>query len=58
MGCRFCASTLDGLVRGLRPSEMIDQIYQIGKDIGAVSYTHLVCGLRAYGAYSDIAWTG
>ena len=34
MGCRFCASTLDGLVRGLRPSEMLDQIYQIGKDIG------------------------
>ena len=34
MGCRLCASTLDGLVRGLRPSEMIDQIYQIGKDIG------------------------
>ena len=34
MGCRFCASTLDGLVRGLRPAEMIDQIYQIGKDIG------------------------
>ena len=34
MGCRFCASTLDGLVRGLRPSEMIDQIYRIGKDIG------------------------
>lgn len=34
MGCRFCASTLDGLVRGLRPAEMLDQIYQIGKDIG------------------------
>ena len=34
MGCRFCASTLDGLVRGLHPSEMIDQIYRIGKDIG------------------------
>ena len=34
MGCRFCASTLDGLVRGLTPSEMIDQIYQISKDIG------------------------
>ena len=27
MGCRFCASTLDGLVRGLLPSEMLDQIY-------------------------------
>ena len=34
MGYRFCASTLDGLVRGLRPSEMIDQIYKIGQDIG------------------------
>ena len=34
MGCRFCASTLDGLVRGLTAGEMIDQIYQIGKDIG------------------------
>ena len=34
MGCCFCASTLDGLVRGLKPSEMLDQIYKIGKDIG------------------------
>ena len=34
MGCRFCASTLDGLVRGLAPSEMLDQIYRISKDIG------------------------
>lgn len=34
MGCRFCASTLDGLVRGLTPSEMLDQIYRISKDIG------------------------
>ncbi len=34
MGCRFCASTLDGLVRGLKPSEMLDQIYRIEKDIG------------------------
>lgn len=34
MGCKFCASTLDGLVRGLKPSEMVDQIYKIGNDIG------------------------
>ena len=34
MGCRFCASTLDGLVRGLNPSDMLDHIYKIGKDIG------------------------
>ncbi|SFG72275.1 23S rRNA (adenine2503-C2)-methyltransferase [Lachnospiraceae bacterium C7] len=33
MGCKFCASTLDGLVRGLTPAEMMDQIYKIGKDI-------------------------
>lgn len=29
MGCRFCASTLDGLSRNLLPSEMLDQIYAI-----------------------------
>lgn len=29
MGCRFCASTLDGLERGLTPAEMLDQIYAI-----------------------------
>lgn len=29
MGCRFCASTLDGLARNLTPSEMLDQIYRI-----------------------------
>lgn len=34
MGCRFCASTLDGLVRGLTPGEMLDQIYRIQEDIG------------------------
>ena len=34
MGCRFCASTLDGLVRGLTASEMLDQIYHISRDTG------------------------
>jgi len=29
MGCRFCASTIDGLVRNLSPAEMLDQIYKI-----------------------------
>ncbi|MFR2956581.1 MAG: 23S rRNA (adenine(2503)-C(2))-methyltransferase RlmN, partial [Lachnospiraceae bacterium] len=29
MGCRFCASTLGGLTRNLKPSEMLDQIYRI-----------------------------
>lgn len=34
MGCKFCASTLDGLERNLLPSEMIGQIYAIQKDLG------------------------
>lgn len=29
MGCRFCASTLDGLERSLTPSEMLDEVYRI-----------------------------
>ncbi|MBQ2450834.1 MAG: 23S rRNA (adenine(2503)-C(2))-methyltransferase RlmN [Lachnospiraceae bacterium] len=34
MGCRFCASTLDGLERSLLPGEMLDQIYAISKATG------------------------
>lgn len=34
MGCRFCASTLDGLERNLTASEMLDQIYEITRLTG------------------------
>lgn len=34
MGCRFCASTLDGVERSLTPSEMLSQVYEIQKDLG------------------------
>lgn len=34
MGCRFCASTLDGLERNLTASEMLDQIYRIQHETG------------------------
>ena len=34
MGCRFCASTLDGWTRNLLPSEMLSHIYEIGKITG------------------------
>ncbi len=34
MGCRFCASTLDGLERDLLPSEMLEQVYSIVRDTG------------------------
>ncbi|WP_425448970.1 23S rRNA (adenine(2503)-C(2))-methyltransferase RlmN [Dethiothermospora halolimnae] len=33
MGCSFCASTKDGLVRNLTPSEILDQVYSIEKDL-------------------------
>ena len=34
MGCKFCASALHGLARGLTPAEMLEQVYQIQKDTG------------------------
>jgi len=34
MGCKFCASTLDGLLRNLTPAEMLDQIYSIQRITG------------------------
>lgn len=34
MGCRFCASTIGGRERDLRPSEMLEQIYRIQRDSG------------------------
>lgn len=34
MGCRFCASTLDGVERNLTAGEMLSQVYEIQKDCG------------------------
>ncbi len=34
MGCRFCASGLNGLERNLSAGEMLSQVYEIGKDKG------------------------
>ena len=34
MGCSFCASTLDGLVRNLTAGEILGQVYSIMKDTG------------------------
>ena len=34
MGCTFCASTIDGLVRNLTAAEMLDQVYSIQKSLG------------------------
>lgn len=32
MGCKFCASTVEGRIRNLLPAEMVGQIYAISKD--------------------------
>lgn len=45
MGCRFCASAIGGLVRGLEPSEMLEQIYRIGQDIGERISNVVVMGM-------------
>ncbi len=34
MGCRFCASTLEGVERNLTAGEMLSQVYEIQKDCG------------------------
>ena len=34
MGCRFCASTLDGCVRNLTASEILSQVYMACRDAG------------------------
>ncbi len=45
MACRFCASTIGGLVRSLEPSEMLEQIYRIGQDIGERISNVVVMGM-------------
>lgn len=34
MGCRFCASTIDGRVRNLEPSELLGQVIAAERDLG------------------------
>lgn len=41
MKCRFCASTIDGCVRDLRPSEILAQVYAATRDTGE-RISHLV----------------
>ncbi|MCT4620140.1 MAG: 23S rRNA (adenine(2503)-C(2))-methyltransferase RlmN [Marinisporobacter sp.] len=34
MGCKFCASTIEGVIRNLSAGEILDQVLSIQKDIG------------------------
>ncbi len=33
MGCKFCASAINGLERNLLPSELLEQVYRISQDV-------------------------
>lgn len=41
MGCRFCASTIDGLARNLTASEMLEQVYRI-QELKGERISHIV----------------
>ena len=45
MGCRFCASTLGGLVRNLSAGEMLDQIYALTRYTGERVSNVVVMGI-------------
>ncbi len=44
MGCKFCASTLGGLIRNLKASEMLEQIYEIERITGEIVSNVVVMG--------------
>lgn len=45
MGCRFCASTLGGLVRNLTAGEMLEQVYRVQKLSGERVSNVVVMGI-------------
>lgn len=45
MGCRFCASTVGGLVRNLTVSELLDQVYRIQSHTGERVSNVIIMGI-------------
>lgn len=45
MGCRFCASTLEGLERSLTAAEMLEQVYEVTRRIGERVSNVVVMGM-------------
>lgn len=45
MGCRFCASTMDGLIRNLTPSEVEGQVRAVSDDSGKRISSIVVMGI-------------
>lgn len=56
MGCKFCASTLDGLRRNLSPGEMVEQILAIEADTGeTVSHVVVMGTGEPFDNYDNLA---
>lgn len=50
MGCTFCASTLDGLVRNLTPGEMLGQVIAVNRVSGGTAKNRVVTNLVLMGS--------
>lgn len=50
MGCTFCASTLDGLVRNLTTSEILGQVIAVNRDNGGSAKNRMVTNLVLMGS--------
>ncbi len=50
MGCTFCASTLDGLVRNLTVGEMLGQVISVNRDNGGTAKQRKVTNLVLMGS--------
>ncbi len=50
MGCTFCASTLDGLVRNLTPAEMLGQVICVNRDNGGSTKNRAITNLVLMGS--------
>lgn len=45
MGCKFCASTLGGLVRDLTPGELLGEVYEVQRQTGKVISSLVLMGI-------------
>lgn len=50
MGCTFCASTLDGLVRNLSASEMLGQVIAVNRAVGGTAKKRQITNLVLMGS--------
>ncbi len=55
MGCRFCASTIGGVVRNLKASEILDEVYAIERDTGeTVSHVVVMGSGEPFDNYTEV----